>query len=212
MARYCLLLFLLVRLYADQFDGVRDSIRRQLVETQSPSIAVAVAKDGGGSSGEQRLGPGRSREANRRRRAHHVLAGLYLEADHRYWPHDASGGRKINLDHPVNEYPGNAGGPRRRRCRLSLARRVITFVGSAAALSVFYADEPTASVHGRNDPSYGVGYGPWRKYEYSNLGFGIIDYAIARVSGKPGEDFMREEVFVARPHAHFGRHRSWLER
>ena len=46
MARYCLLFFLLVRLYADQFDGVRESIRRQLVETQAPSIAVAVAKDG----------------------------------------------------------------------------------------------------------------------------------------------------------------------
>jgi hypothetical protein len=36
---------------------------------------------------------------------------------------------------------------------------------------------------------------PGEKYEYSNLGFGILDYVIQRVSGRPYEDFMREEVF-----------------
>src|SRR5690349_3064788 len=31
---------------ADQFDHIRDSIRKRLVETAAPSISVAVAKDG----------------------------------------------------------------------------------------------------------------------------------------------------------------------
>src|SRR5262249_49348966 len=37
---------------------------------------------------------------------------------------------------------------------------------------------------------------PGEKFEYSNLGFGVLDYVIARVSGRAYEDFMREEVFL----------------
>ncbi|MBI1786333.1 MAG: beta-lactamase family protein, partial [Acidobacteria bacterium] len=37
---------------------------------------------------------------------------------------------------------------------------------------------------------------PGERHQYSNLGYGVIDYAISRVSGKPYADFMREEVFV----------------
>ena len=37
---------------------------------------------------------------------------------------------------------------------------------------------------------------PVEKYEYSNLGYGILGHVIARVSGKPYADFMRDEVFT----------------
>jgi len=38
---------------------------------------------------------------------------------------------------------------------------------------------------------------PGEQFQYSNLGFGILDYVIARVSGRaPYEDFMRQEVFL----------------
>jgi CubicO group peptidase (beta-lactamase class C family) len=37
---------------------------------------------------------------------------------------------------------------------------------------------------------------PGEKYQYSNLGFGVLDYVISRVSGRAYEDFMREEVFL----------------
>src|SRR6478609_891225 len=46
--RFCFL-FLLVAplaLAADQFESVRAFIRRQMVETSAPSLAVAVARDG----------------------------------------------------------------------------------------------------------------------------------------------------------------------
>src|SRR3979490_392869 len=107
MARYCLLLFLLGRLYADRFDGVRQSIRRQLVETQAPSIAVAVAKDGR-IIWEQGFG-----WADREKRITADEHTMYSVASISK-PITATGlmtlvqAEKINLDRPVNEYLGNA--------------------------------------------------------------------------------------------------------
>ena len=37
---------------------------------------------------------------------------------------------------------------------------------------------------------------PGERYQYSNLGYGVLDYVIERASGKPFADFMREEVFL----------------
>ena len=37
---------------------------------------------------------------------------------------------------------------------------------------------------------------PGEHYQYSNLGYGILDYVIERVSEKKYADFMREEVFL----------------
>ena len=36
---------------------------------------------------------------------------------------------------------------------------------------------------------------PGERYQYSNLGYGILDHVITRVSGRSYADFMREEVF-----------------
>jgi hypothetical protein len=39
-------------------------------------------------------------------------------------------------------------------------------------------------------------FAPGEVYQYSNLGFGIIDYLVARGSGRSYPDFMRAEVFL----------------
>ena len=39
---------------------------------------------------------------------------------------------------------------------------------------------------------------PGEHYQYSNLGFGMLDHVIARASGRSYIDFMRQEVFVPR--------------
>lgn len=39
-------------------------------------------------------------------------------------------------------------------------------------------------------------YPPGESYQYSNLGFGILDYVIARKSGKSYADFMRQDIFT----------------
>jgi len=39
-------------------------------------------------------------------------------------------------------------------------------------------------------------YPPGATYQYSNLGFGLLDYVISRKSGMPYADFMRQEIFM----------------
>lgn len=61
----------------------------------------------------------------------------------------------------------------------------------------FYADR------GYSPPSkdetirrYGNLFPPGKVFKYSNLGYGILDYIIERVSGLPYAEFMRKEVFA----------------
>ena len=107
--------------------------------------------------------------------------------------------KQIDLDRPVNDYLGAA----RVRGRagdaaLATVRRVANHSsGLPLHYQFFYADEPF------RPPSMDETirrYGnlvtiPGERYEYSNLGYGILDYVISRVSGRPYAEFMREEVF-----------------
>jgi CubicO group peptidase (beta-lactamase class C family) len=106
---------------------------------------------------------------------------------------------KIDLDKPINEYLGNA----RLRARVGKAeeatvRRVANHSsGLPLHYQFFYADEPFRPP--TMDETI-LRYGqlvtmPGEKYEYSNLGFGILGYVIARASGKTYADYMREAVF-----------------
>jgi len=107
---------------------------------------------------------------------------------------------KVNLDRPVNDCLGGA----KLRARIGDAaqatvRRVANHSsGLPLHYQFFYADE-------RHEPPsrdetilrYGnLVTAPGERYQYSNLGFGILDYVIARVSGRTYEDYMREEVFL----------------
>ena len=108
MRRYALLLLLpALLLRADPFDAVRQSIRKQLVETQTPSIAVAVARDGK-IIWEQGFG-----WADREKRIaadEHTMYSLASISK----PITATGlmtlvaAGKVNLDRPVNDYLGAA--------------------------------------------------------------------------------------------------------
>ena len=68
----------------------------------------------------------------------------------------------------------------------------------AAALPVLLRGRAVPrTVTRRNDPALRQhGDGAGERYHYSNLGYGILDYVISRVSGKSYRDFMRTEVFV----------------
>jgi CubicO group peptidase (beta-lactamase class C family) len=107
---------------------------------------------------------------------------------------------KIDLDRPINDYLGDS----KLRARAGDAaqatvRRVANHTsGLPLHYQFFYADEPY------RPPSMDETirrYGnlvtlPAERYEYSNLGFGILGYVIARTSGMPYEDYMRKEVFL----------------
>ena len=184
---------------ADPFDAVRALIRKQLVETEAPSLAVAVARDGkilweegfGWADREKRLPA-----------SEHTMYSLASISK----PITATGlmvlveAGKVDLDRPVNDYLGSA----KLRARVGDAaqatvRRVANHSsGLPLHYQFFYADEPY------RPPSMDetiLRYGnlvtlPGEKYQYSNLGFGVLDYVIARVSGNSYPDFMRQEVFL----------------
>lgn len=107
---------------------------------------------------------------------------------------------QIDLDAPINDYLGDA--------------KLTAFVGNAEDATVrrvlnhtaglplhyhfYYVDEDR--VRPPMEESIRL-YGkivtvPGETYFYSNFGYGLLDYIIERVSGKPYAAFIREEIFV----------------
>src|SRR5687767_6534132 len=184
---------------ADSFDGVRSLIQRQMTERQVPSVAVAVARDGR-IVWEEAFGWA-DRE-NRIAATPHTLYSLASISK----PITATGlmilkeRGLIDLDRPINDYLGDAkvnvriGDP-----AAATVRRVANHTaGLPLHYQFFYEDEPyRAPSRDETILRYGNAVTvPGERYHYSNLGYGILDYVISRVSGKSYGDFMRTEVFV----------------
>jgi CubicO group peptidase (beta-lactamase class C family) len=183
----------------DRWQPIRDSIERQLVREGGAAMAVAVAKDGK-IVWEQGFG-----WANREKMipaTQHTMFSLASISK----PITATGlmvlvrDGRIDLDRPANDYlgvgkitglAGDAAG--------ATVRRVLTHTaGLPLHYQFFYANE------NRHPPTMDetiARYGnlisaPGETFRYSNLGYGIIDYIISRVSGQPYADFMRSQVFL----------------
>jgi CubicO group peptidase (beta-lactamase class C family) len=182
-----------------RFAGVRDFIRKELVERQLPSLAVAVARD------QQILWEEAFGWADRENRIPATPHTIYSLASISK-PITATGlmilkeRGKIDLDRPVNDYLGES----KIRVRVGAAsdatvRRILNHTsGLPLHYQFFYQDEPYRR------PSMDetiLRYGnavtaPGERYQYSNLGYGVIDYVIARTSGESYSDFMKKEVFL----------------
>lgn len=186
-------------LAVEGFDGVRSLIRQQITERPVPSVAVAVARDGR-IVWEEAFGWA-DRE-NRIVATPHTLYSLASISK----PITATGlmilkeRGLIDLDRPINDYLGNAkinvrvGDP-----AAATVRRVANHTaGLPLHYQFFYEDEPyRAPSRDETILRYGNAVtAPGERYHYSNLGYGILDYVISRVSGKSYGDFMRTEVFV----------------
>ena len=197
--RFCLLCLLApLALSADRFDAVRALIRQQIEDSKVPSVAVAVAHNGK-ILWEQGFGwADREKHIAADENTRYSLASISK-------PITATGlmilveAGKIDLDRPVNDYLGDA----KLRARVGDAgqatvRRVANHTsGLPLHYQFFYIDEP----YQRPSMDETIRrYGnlvtiPGEHYQYSNLGFGILDYVIARTSGMAYEDYMRQEVF-----------------
>lgn len=184
---------------ADSFDGVRALIRRQMTERQVPSVAVAVARDGR-IVWEEAFG-----WADREHRAPATPHTLYSLASISK-PITATGlmilkeRGLVDLERPINHYLGDAkinvriGDP-----AAATVRKVANHTaGLPLHYQFFYEDEPyRAPSRDETILRYGnTVTAPGERYHYSNLGYGILDHVISRVSGKSYADFMRTEVFV----------------
>jgi CubicO group peptidase (beta-lactamase class C family) len=107
---------------------------------------------------------------------------------------------RLDLDRPINNYLGDAklkawvGNPDE-----ATVRRVANHSsGLPLHYHFFHEDEPYQRPPMEETiRRYGnLVTAPGEKYQYANLGYGILDYVISRLSGKSYPDFMREEVFL----------------
>lgn len=184
---------------SDQFDNVRGLIREAMDKEGIPSISVAVAK-GGKIVWEESFG-----WANREKMIPANPNTMYSMASISK-PYTAVGMMrlveegKVDLDKPINDYLGvgkltgyaaDASG--------ATVRRVMSHTsGLPLHYQFFYkTDDYTAPTMDETIARYGIVVNPpGEVYMYSNLGYGIIDYAESRVSGMNYADYMRTKVFL----------------
>src|SRR5262249_2890742 len=107
---------------------------------------------------------------------------------------------RIELDRPINEYLGEAkiavrvGNPAE-----ATVRRVANHTSGLPLHAQFFLEDEPYRAPSRDETirRYGACVtAPGERYQYSNLGYGILDQVITHVSGRAYADFMREEVFL----------------
>lgn len=183
---------------SDRFAEARAEIQRQLATTGVSSIAVAVAKDGK-ILWEEGFGLA-DRETKRPATANTMYSLASISK-----PFTATGlmtlrqQGKIDIDRPANDYLGKGkltglAGP----ANAATVKRVLSHTaGLPLHYQFFYAGKPdhpppmdvTIARYGN------LVFAPGSIYEYSNLGFGIIDHIIELRSGQPYAEYMRTHVF-----------------
>ncbi len=106
---------------------------------------------------------------------------------------------KIDLDRPINDYLGDA--PLRGRAGDVSDATVRSVANHTSGLPLhyqfFYADEERA-VPPRAETIRRYGHlvsAPGARFQYSNLGFGVLDYIVERAAGVPFGEYMETEVF-----------------
>ena len=184
---------------ASDFDGLRDRIHTHLVEAGIPSVAVAVAK-AGEILWEEGIG-----WANREDRIPATAHTPYSLASISK-PITATGlmilveQGMVDLDRPVNEYLGDAKVLARiGNAEEATVRRVANHsAGLPLHYHFFYEDEPyEPPPMDETIRRYGnLVTPPGERYQYCNLGYGILDYVVSRCSGRSFSDFMQQEVFI----------------
>ena len=180
-------------------DDIRALINDKLIETQTPSLTVAVAREGKIVWEE---GFGWADRENRISANEHTMYSLASISK----PITATGlmllkeRGKLDLDRPIDDYLDDA----KLKAWVgnsdeATVRRVANHSsGLPLHYQFFYEDEPyQRPPMDETIRRYGnLVTAPGEKYQYSNIGYGILDYVISLLSGKSYPDFMREEVFL----------------
>jgi CubicO group peptidase (beta-lactamase class C family) len=107
---------------------------------------------------------------------------------------------KIDLDRPANDYLGDAkiSGIAGKASDATVRRVLSHTAGLPLHYRFFYEGGSVArpTMDEAIDRYAITVFPPGEVYSYSNLGYGVLEEIIARVSGKSYEAFMREDVFV----------------
>jgi CubicO group peptidase (beta-lactamase class C family) len=184
---------------AQNFDSVRAEIVRQLRDSGTPSLSVAVARDGK-IVWEQGFG-----WANREKRIEATPHTMYSLASISK-PFTATGlmvlkqRGSVSLEEPANTYlaPARITGKAGPAEQATLRRIANHTSGLPLHYQFFHFDESMRPPEMADTiRRYGILVTrPGERYEYSNIGYGILDHVIEKASGLPYARFMREEVFV----------------
>lgn len=183
---------------ADQFDSVRAIIRRA-IDGGLPSLAVAVAKDGhiiweegfGLADRERRIPAGPQTMYSLASISKPFTATAIMKLVEQ---------GKIQLDRPANDYLGAAKltGLAGDASRVTVRQVMSHTAGLPLHWQFFYsnADYRRPAMDSTISRFGIVVYPPGTVYQYSNLGYGILDYIVSRVSGRSYVDYMRDEIFA----------------
>lgn len=184
---------------ADRFAPVRASIQTAITDSGIPSIAVAVSHRGRVVWAE---GFGWADREGRVPATEHTMYSLASISK----PITATGlmvqveRGTVGLDRPANDYlgvgritglAGDAGG--------ATVRRLASHTSGLPLHYMFYYDGAPDVLPSMDEAiaRYAiVAYPPGSSYDYSNLGYGVLDHIIERSSGVTYADFMRSEVFL----------------
>lgn len=186
-------------IFDERFEEARSKIINIMKEIGVPSISVAVAKDGR-IIWEEAFG-----WANREERIKATPHTMYSLASISK-PITATGlmilleRGLIDLNLPANNYLGPAKlvGYEGKASDATVSRILHHTSGLPLHWNFFFENEPYRRPSmDETIRRYGILVAePGEVYQYSNLGYGILDYIISRVSGKSYEEFMKAEVFV----------------
>jgi len=184
------------------WSNVRKVIQEQMVARATPSIAVAVARDG---KILWEAGFGWADRENRIPATEHTM--YYTASITKTFTETAllllQERKQLDLDRPVNDYLGAAklSSPAWNPAEATV-RRVATHT---AGLTTFNPIRPLSmeEMIGR----YGVLFWPpGERFDYSNLGAIVLQEVVARVSGQSFGAFLRHEIFwpLGMTHASLG--------
>ena len=182
----------------DRFEIIRELIRGKLADGSAPSIAVAVSQHGK-IVWEEGFG-----WANREKKVPATENTMYSLASVSK-PFTATGlmtlvqAGKIDLDKPIDDYLGAAklkgwAGDARQ----ATVRRVANHSSGLPLHAQFFVRNGNDTVPSYDETiqHYGIIVTPpGQRFQYSNMGYGVMGYVASRVSGKSYAEFMRDSVF-----------------
>jgi len=106
---------------------------------------------------------------------------------------------QLDLDHPVNQYLRSAKvhSPIWNPAEATVRRVATHTAGLTTYARNCFADQPDCRVSlDEAINRYGILFWPpGERFDYSNLGYGILGQVVASVSGKTYHDFLKEEIF-----------------
>lgn len=180
------------------FDDVRELIKTLMKTSKTPSISVAVAKDGK-IIWEESFG-----WANREKQIKATPQTMYSLASISK-PFTATGlmilAKKglIDIHQPANIYLGEARlGAFEGDVQEATVQRILHHTAGLPMHWNFFFDGETFPRPTMDETIKRFGIliaPPGDRFEYSNLGYGILEYIIERISNKSYPDFMEKEVF-----------------